>query len=116
MAPGAHSATCECCALQSPRDRMMTWHERTLARRLKVLDPASAELAAEGWVSGPYRYYYVDHQRRVCASCHAYLSGGNKAKMAFLVLLAVVAALMAALPVLMPHLMSALWRLPGEGR
>ena len=124
MARGAHSDICECCALQSPRDGMMSWGERKLARRLKVLDPAAAEQGAEGWVSGPYRYYYVDQQRRVCPSCHAYLSKGgvfggvtrNKAKLAFLVLLAVLAALIAALPVLMPHMMSALWRAPGEGR
>lgn len=118
-----HSAVCECCSLEYPRDQAMTWGERKLARRLKVLDPAPAENAEDSWESGPYRYYYVDHRHRVCPSCHAYLGAGgafrgvrrNKAKLAFLVLMAIVALLIAAMPVLLPHLISALWLLPGEG-
>lgn len=119
-APAGHYAVCDCCGLEYPAWEALPWHERKRARRLKVLDaepdPADAS-------SGPYRDYWVDHEHRVCPACHRHLHAGgrfravsrNTGKIAFLAVLAALALLIAALPFLMPHLLSALWRLPGEG-
>ncbi len=84
---------------------------------------APPDPAVEGWVSGLYHYYYVTHEYRVCHACFDHLQEGgefssplrHRSKMAFLVLLAIVALLIASLPILLPLLKSALWLDKAEG-
>ena len=122
-AKAASHVVCPCCALATPGHEMRVWREKGLCRQLAVLDPRPGQgVDDEQWVSGPYRYYYVTHEHRVCRACHAHLETGgqfanplrNRGKMAFLVLMAILVAAIACLPILIPALRSALWLLPGE--
>ena len=113
---GGHYAVCDSCSLEYPARDALTWRERKLARRLKILE--SEPQTTEG---GPYRQYWVEQEHRVCPVCHADLMAGgrfqpmhrNRSKMAVLAVAVMLAALIAALPVLLPHMMSALWMRPG---
>jgi len=119
--PDNHYAVCDCCGLEYPAWEALPWHERRKARRLKVLEDAADEPA--GAAKGPYRDYWVKHEHRVCPACYEHLQAGgqfralkrNKTKLAFLMVVAVVALLIALSPILLPHLISALWLAPGEG-
>ena len=117
----AGEAVCDCCDLRFAAERAHAWTERKLSKRLRALDPEDRPDTADEWVSGPYRYYYVDHRHRVCPECHAHLLAGgrfrgltrNRGKLAFLALMGVVALLLALMPVLLPRLISALWLTTG---
>jgi hypothetical protein len=113
-------AVCDCCGLEFPARDALPWRERTRARRLRILEAANEPADRSG---NPYREYWVEHEHRVCPACHADLMAGgrfralhrNRGKLAMVVVAAAVALLIATLPLTLPHLISALWRLPGEG-
>jgi hypothetical protein len=113
---GGFYAVCDCCDLEYPARDAQRWTERTRARRLKILE-SDAERSGS-----PYREYWVEHEHRVCPTCHADLMAGgrfrslhrNRSKMAVLAVVAAVAVLIATLPITLPHLMSALRMLPGQ--
>jgi hypothetical protein len=113
-------AVCDCCDLEFPARDALPWRQRTLARRLKILESAEGTADRSG---APYREYWVEHEHRVCPACHADLMAGgrfralhrNRGKMAVVVVAAAVALLIATLPLTLPHLLSAFWLLPGEG-
>ena len=116
-------AVCPSCALEGPSREMLVWREKGLCRQLAVLDPRPGQDGdGEQWVSGPYRYYYVTHEHRVCAACHAHLEAGgqfanplrNWGKMAFLALVTILLVAIVCLPILIPALRSALWLQPQE--
>jgi len=116
---GGHYAVCDCCELEYPAREALPWHERKLARRLKILD--ARHEADDG--PGPYREYWVDHEHRVCPACFADLEAGgrfraihrNKGKLAVLAVAATLVLLILTLPFTLPHLMSALY-MWGNGR
>lgn len=104
---------CDCCDLEFPSRDALTWHQRTRARRLKVLESA-ARPADRG--QNPYNEYWVEHVHRVCPACHAdLLAGGrfralhrNRSKMAVLGVVLLLALLIATLPMTLPHVIAAL--------
>ena len=114
-------AVCDCCDLEFPAREALTWRERARARRLKILESAAEPADRSGT---PSREYWVEHEHRVCPSCHANLTAGGKfraihrsrGKLAVMVVAVAVALAIVTLPITLPHLMSALWMLPGEGR
>jgi hypothetical protein len=116
---GESHSECPCCALQAPSGSMKVWRRSKLCRQLVTAQQRASppEPSAEEWISGLYRYYYVTHEHRVCTACYAHLSEGgqfhgglrNRSKLAFVMMLAILALLIACLPILLPHLRSALW-------
>jgi hypothetical protein len=117
---GGFYLVCDCCDLEFPARDALPWRERIKARRLKILESATARADRGGH---PYREYWVEHVHRVCPACHADLTAGgrfralhrNRSKLAVVAVAAAVALLIATLPLTLPHMMNALWMLPGEG-
>jgi hypothetical protein len=113
---GGFYAKCDCCDLEYPARDALRWTERTKARRLKILE-SDAERRGS-----PYREYWVEHEHRVCPTCHANLVAGgrfralhrNRGKMAVLAVVVALALAIVTLPITLPPLMSALRLLPGQ--
>jgi hypothetical protein len=115
-AKGGFYAKCDCCDLEYPAREAQRWTERTQARRLKILESDAERSGA------PYRQYWVEHEHRVCPTCHAALVAGgrfrslhrNRGKMGVLAVVVVLALAIVTLPITLPPLMSALRLLPGQ--
>jgi hypothetical protein len=98
------------------REDTFHWRETKVCKRLAVLGAEDLDVS-ESWVSGAYRYYSRTETRRVCWTCYEYLIGGgdmenlarNRAKIACLALLIIVAVVVATLPFTLPTILSALW-------
>lgn len=109
---------CPCCSLLVAREDTFQWRETKVCKRLAVLGSEDLEHnGAESWVSGIYRYYPRTETHRVCWTCYEYLmSGGdldnlvrNRAKLAFIMLMAALVLAVATLPFTLPTILSALW-------
>ena len=113
---GGFYAVCDCCGLEYSSREAQRWTERTQARRLKILE-------SDGPRDGnPYREYWVEHEHRVCPTCHANLVAGgkfralhrNRGKLGVMLVVAALALAIVTLPLTLPPLMSALRLLPGQ--
>ena len=110
---------CDCCGLLAPRAQLLPWLRRMECRELAVLDPERRpnRRPEQEWLVGLFRHYYVTHENWVCHVCFDHLLDGgefasvrrDRAKIAFLILGAVVVFLIVILPAILPVLRSALW-------